>query len=98
LGQGCLVSREDYRPDFCAHVGTETVRCLYLQKNVFVPALLGERTLKARSRPQLNGSGDSGQTGKIAIENQVSRIRGLSGGSSGDEMGNSLKKEVTFQL
>ena len=52
----------------------------------------------------IRGSGtltaDHSQTGKIAIENQVSRIRGLSGGSggSGDDVAITAKNNHIFQL
>jgi metal transporter CNNM len=102
LGQGCLTTREDYRPDFCAHVGAETVRCVYLQKSVFTPALLGDRKKTPRNRPEqqsaprtTDGSAtqmsDSGKT--RMFESQHSRARGVSGDSASD-----MKSPKTFQV
>jgi hypothetical protein len=92
LGQNCLTSREDYRPDFCAHVAEEKVRCLYLQKSVFAPALSGVRSLNRRT----NAVGKQQTSEGLPIDKQLSRVRGLSDGSSGDP--SPLQREGTLRL
>jgi metal transporter CNNM len=96
LGQGCLTTREDYRPDFCAHIGAEQVRCLYLQKSVFGPALLGE----LKKKPRLTGgTAPPHRANSVshleAGSQQPSRKRGVSGdsgGISGGDTPSSLEK------